>query len=84
MAVARGAGRIGNINSETKNRQGNLPFLWRKKMTVQELMEQLEWFPKDAVLMIENEPVKGCYYTRDFIRGEQATTAVRKGIVVIL
>jgi len=81
MDHARGAEKIDYINSGIRNRQRNLPFLWRKKMTVQELMDTLEYFPKDAIVMHRNDPVEACYFTRDYLPGK---TDERVNIVVML
>lgn len=49
-------------------------------MTVKELMEQLEYFPKDAVVIHKDRQVDGCYFTRDYLPGDTE----RRSIVVIV
>ena len=50
-------------------------------MTVQELMDTLNYFPKDAVIMHRNDRVEACYLTRDYLPGK---TDERVNIVVML
>ena len=75
-----GAKKIDSINLGIRNRQ-NPVFLWRKTMTVQELMEQMSYFPKNAIVMYKNNPVDAVYYTRDFLPDDPEE---RKNIVVMI